>query len=125
VTNSGTTTLEIDPDLTRLSGPERKHFQILNFPTAPLRVLPGESTVFQVRGVLARGETAVRANLLLKINKPGQDFLTIQLRASYVPTTATASIRANAEVLQKNIATGAFSASSVKKDNRWLIEDLF
>lgn len=125
VTNTGTTTLEIDPDLTRLSGPKRGNFQILNFPTAPLRVLPGESTVFNVRGVLGRGETAERANLLLKINKPGQDFLTIQLRASYVPTSTTAAIRSNTGLLQKMFATSAFSASSVKKDDGWLLEDLF
>ena len=121
VTNTGTTKLVIDRSSTRLSGPLRAHFQVVNLGTDDIYVLPGESVDFNVRGVLGRGETAVRANLLLKINQPGIPYLTIQLRASYVPASTAASVGAAVPViLQKNFATNTFAASSVKTDDGWL-----
>ncbi|HEX8322896.1 MAG TPA: hypothetical protein VF595_03190 [Tepidisphaeraceae bacterium] len=128
--NDGTTTLVVDVTRTKINGPDRRSFAVLDLGTENISILPGESRTFRVRGTLERGNPGpAYGNLAFVTNEPGRPYTVIKLRAFNVfANTAASSAPAKSvvgpAVVRKIAVTSAFSSTSATLGDPWWLSDL-
>jgi len=88
LTNTGTGNLTINRAATKIVGTYRKNFIVSNLPSADKTLAPGASFTFDVKGVLAKGQTAT-PHSSLAISVDG-GYVSVNLRA-FVATESVQS----------------------------------
>ena len=128
LTNTGTTTMQVNRSITKFTGLQRKNFICLNLPDADFFILPGESYTFNIRGVLARGDAGpAYGNFAIGTNQPGQRYIVSPLRVFNVFEGAQppkAKSVASVAPLVTNEASAASVVSKIKDDSPWWLSDL-
>jgi len=105
LTNTGTGDLVFNRNATKITGVNRANYVVTNLPSANVTLSPGDTMTFNVKGVLAKGQTPPATQHSTLAISVGGSYATVNLRM-FLATTSTQSLKPQAS------ATGHAAAQS-------------